>query len=136
MPALWLRDDNGKLTRAFQHICWDGCMFPNAMMMDPRPGSNILATMIAVRRRARLGLDPANEAKKISNRDGRLRLHGPTHSNAFLQAAVFSICRYQPVLKAVCARNTERVRGVRRRTGAMNRYETDWRKLVERRIST
>ena len=25
----WLRDDDGKPTRAFQHICWDGCMFPN-----------------------------------------------------------------------------------------------------------
>ena len=28
----WLRDDSGKLTKAFEHICWDGCMFPNATM--------------------------------------------------------------------------------------------------------
>ena len=25
----WLRDENGNLTKAFRHICWDGCMFPN-----------------------------------------------------------------------------------------------------------
>ena len=35
----WLRDGNGKLTKAFQHICWDGCMFPNAVMMKRRPGT-------------------------------------------------------------------------------------------------
>ena len=28
----WLRDEDGKLTKAFRHICWDGCMFPNAVM--------------------------------------------------------------------------------------------------------
>ena len=28
----WLRDDQGKLTKAFKHICWDGCMFPNEVM--------------------------------------------------------------------------------------------------------
>ena len=26
----WMRGDDGQPTRAFQHICWDGCMFPNA----------------------------------------------------------------------------------------------------------
>ncbi|MGH9146275.1 MAG: sugar phosphate isomerase/epimerase family protein, partial [Vicinamibacterales bacterium] len=25
--GFWLRDDSGTLTRAVQHICWDGCMF-------------------------------------------------------------------------------------------------------------
>ena len=25
----------GEPTRAVQHICWDGCMFPNAVMLDP-----------------------------------------------------------------------------------------------------
>ena len=28
----WLRDDSGQPTRGLQHICWDGCMFPNEMM--------------------------------------------------------------------------------------------------------
>ncbi len=45
----WLRDDAGHLTKAFRHICWDGCMFPNAVMMRPKTWNDILAAMIAVR---------------------------------------------------------------------------------------
>ena len=45
----WMRNDRGELTRAFQHICWDGCMFPNRVMTDPKTWNDILATMIAVR---------------------------------------------------------------------------------------
>src|SRR5579863_3860668 len=33
--GLWMRDENGGPTRAFEHICWDGCMFPNSMMNSP-----------------------------------------------------------------------------------------------------
>lgn len=47
--GMWLRDDNGNLTRALPHICWDGCMFSNETMMKPTTWRNILATMIAVR---------------------------------------------------------------------------------------
>lgn len=47
--GLWMRDDKGTPTRAFEHICWDGCMFPNAMMTSPETWENILATMIQVR---------------------------------------------------------------------------------------
>jgi sugar phosphate isomerase/epimerase len=45
----WLRDESGNLTKATQHICWDGCMFPNATMMKPETWNSILRTMIAVR---------------------------------------------------------------------------------------
>lgn len=45
----WLRDENGELTKAFQHICWDGCMFPNDVMTDQQTWNDILATMIKVR---------------------------------------------------------------------------------------
>ena len=45
----WLRDENGNLTKATRHICWDGCMFPNEVMMKQETWNNILATMIAVR---------------------------------------------------------------------------------------
>jgi sugar phosphate isomerase/epimerase len=45
----WMRGDDGKPTRAFAHICWDGCMFPNAVMMDPKTWNDVLRTMIAVR---------------------------------------------------------------------------------------
>jgi len=45
----WMRDENEKATRKFKHICWDGCMFPNEVMMKPETWNNILAAMIQVR---------------------------------------------------------------------------------------
>jgi len=45
----WLRDGHGQLTRSMRHICWDGCMFPNAVMMEQRTWNGILAAMLAVR---------------------------------------------------------------------------------------
>ncbi len=44
----WLRE-NGRPTKAFRHICWDGCMFPNEVMMKPETWNDILGTMINVR---------------------------------------------------------------------------------------
>ena len=45
----WMRDDAGSVTKKFKHICWDGCMFPNDVMMKPETWNNILASMIQVR---------------------------------------------------------------------------------------
>jgi sugar phosphate isomerase/epimerase len=45
----WLRDEKGALTRNFLHVCWDGCMFPNDVMMQPKTWNDILRAMIAVR---------------------------------------------------------------------------------------
>jgi sugar phosphate isomerase/epimerase len=45
----WMRDDSGQPTRAFQHICWDGCMFPNSAMMSPKTWNDVLRVMLAVR---------------------------------------------------------------------------------------
>ena len=45
----WLRGDDGEPTRAMQHICWDGCMFPNSVMLDPKTWEDVLRAMIAVR---------------------------------------------------------------------------------------
>ena len=42
----WLKDAQA---RGIQHICWDGCMFPNKTLEDPHTWNTILATMIAVR---------------------------------------------------------------------------------------
>ena len=47
--GFWMRDESGEPTRAFQHICWDGCMFPNATMMRPSTWTDVLALMINVR---------------------------------------------------------------------------------------
>jgi len=49
VAGAWLRDESGAPTRAFQHICWDGCMFPNQTMMNPQTWRDVLSTMIAVR---------------------------------------------------------------------------------------
>ena len=45
----WLHGEDGRLTKAFRHICWDGCMFPNEVMMKPETWNSILGAMIAVR---------------------------------------------------------------------------------------
>ena len=47
--VIGLRDENGKLTKAFKHVCWDGCMFPNDVMLKQQTWNDILATMIKVR---------------------------------------------------------------------------------------
>jgi sugar phosphate isomerase/epimerase len=47
--GFWLRDDSGRLTKAMQHICWDGCMFPNETMLKQQTWNDILAMMIKVR---------------------------------------------------------------------------------------
>ena len=45
----WMRDDAGKVTKKFKHICWDGCMFPNEVMFRQHTWNDILAAMIQVR---------------------------------------------------------------------------------------
>jgi predicted dehydrogenase len=55
---------------------------------------------------------------------------GRTHSNAFRQANRFFQLPYEPVLKAVCARNAERARAFADQWG-YERVEADWRRLVE-----
>jgi sugar phosphate isomerase/epimerase len=49
VAGLWMRDDSGVPTHAFEHICWDGCMFPNIMMLAGETWNEVLATMIKVR---------------------------------------------------------------------------------------
>jgi sugar phosphate isomerase/epimerase len=45
----WLHGEDGSLTKTLRHICWDGCMFPNAVMMKQETWNDILRAMIAVR---------------------------------------------------------------------------------------
>jgi sugar phosphate isomerase/epimerase len=49
IAGLWMRNEDGTPTRAYEHICWDGCMFPNTMMTSPDTWVKILATMVQVR---------------------------------------------------------------------------------------
>src|SRR6266568_831502 len=45
----WMRDAKGQPTRAFQHICWDGCMFPNDVLHRAQTWNDILGAMVTVR---------------------------------------------------------------------------------------
>jgi sugar phosphate isomerase/epimerase len=49
VAGYWLRDAAGKPTHAVRHICWDGCMFPNAVMRQPQTWNDVLKAMIDVR---------------------------------------------------------------------------------------
>jgi sugar phosphate isomerase/epimerase len=49
IAGLWMRNEDGTPTKAYEHICWDGCMFPNSMMTAPETWVIILSTMIQVR---------------------------------------------------------------------------------------
>jgi hypothetical protein len=42
----WLKD---AASRGIKHICWDGCMFPNAVLEAPATWNAILDVMIKVR---------------------------------------------------------------------------------------
>jgi sugar phosphate isomerase/epimerase len=47
--GFWMRDHYGNVLRKYRHLCWDGCMFPNEVMMKPQTWRDILAAMITVR---------------------------------------------------------------------------------------
>jgi hypothetical protein len=49
VAGLWMRDESGEPTRAYEHICWDGCMFPNSTMSAAKTWNDVLGTLIAVR---------------------------------------------------------------------------------------
>jgi myo-inositol 2-dehydrogenase/D-chiro-inositol 1-dehydrogenase len=57
---------------------------------------------------------------------------GRAHSNAFRQAERFFDVPFQPVLKAICARNQDRARAFASRWGYAD-VESDWRVLVDRK---
>ena len=48
-PASGCATMKGQLTRKFDHICWDGCMFPNAVMTQQQTWNDVLSVMTAVR---------------------------------------------------------------------------------------
>ena len=49
VAGLWMRNENGEPTNAYEHICWDGCMFPNAVMLAQKTWNEVLNTLLAVR---------------------------------------------------------------------------------------
>jgi len=57
---------------------------------------------------------------------------GRTHSNAYRQVNKFFKLDRQPVLKACCARNEAKIKEFAENWG-WESYETDWKKLIERK---
>jgi len=57
---------------------------------------------------------------------------GRAHSNAYLKVNRFFDLDYQPVLKAACARKTEKVKPFAENWG-WESVETDWRRLIDRK---
>jgi predicted dehydrogenase len=57
---------------------------------------------------------------------------GRAHSNAFRKAGNFFDLEFEPVLKAVCARDEAKVKAFAGKWGYES-YETDWRKLIGRK---
>jgi sugar phosphate isomerase/epimerase len=47
--GFWLRNESGHPVKRFRHVCWDGCMFPNEVMMKPQTWNDILRVMVQVR---------------------------------------------------------------------------------------
>jgi hypothetical protein len=47
--GFWLRDPQQQPTKSVQHLCWDGCMFPNKVMETQQTWNDILAAMLSVR---------------------------------------------------------------------------------------
>ena len=58
---------------------------------------------------------------------------GRAHSNAYCQVNHFFNLPYRPVLKAVCARDSEKVKAFAEQWGYES-IETDWQKLLGARI--
>jgi predicted dehydrogenase len=57
---------------------------------------------------------------------------GRAHSNAYSQVNHFFNLKYQPVLKAICARSADKAKAFADQWGYQS-VETDWRKLVARK---
>ena len=47
--GFWMRDSYGNVLPKYRHVCWDGCMFPNDLMMQQQTWNDILRAMLAVR---------------------------------------------------------------------------------------
>src|SRR5690349_9939466 len=56
---------------------------------------------------------------------------GRAHSNAYRKVSNFFDLEYQPVLKAICARNADKAAAFAKKWGYES-VETDWRRVIER----
>jgi sugar phosphate isomerase/epimerase len=135
----WLHGDDGKLTKTLRHICWDGCMFPNAVMMKQHTWNDILRAMIAVRdahgwreesdeaptpQRARAEIRstkasakrPAKAAKKPAAKVSRKKMSKPAAKPARKAAEGKTTKKAAPKKKSVSKKVSRKVTAKRRVT--------------------
>jgi len=113
----WIRGDDGNPTRAFTHICWDGCMFPNQVMTDQQNLERRAARDDCGPRSARVEL----MKKKLNVGMVGYGFMGRTHSNAFSKVANFFDLPFQPVLKTIL-REKRRARTKLRRAVGLREF--------------
>src|SRR5579859_4351165 len=77
------------------------------------------------------GDTPVSKTKELNVGIVGYGFMGRTHSNAYLQAPRYFKLAYRPVLKAVSARNVDRVRTFAENWGYQS-VESDWRALIAR----
>ena len=123
----WMRGDDGEPTRAFQHICWDGCMFPNCR--DAR--SQDLAGRAARDDRGaqRAWVELIDDHEEAQHRHDRLRVHGPHPFQRLLaRSTTSSTFRYQPgAQNRLRPQSRTRAEAFAAKWGYES-VETDWRR--------
>lgn len=111
----WLRGEDGLPSRAIRHLCWDGCMFPNAVMEEPATWNNILGTMLAVRDAHGWREEPAQTAppatppvkvapKPRRRQPPKARLRKPKRSRIIRKAALKAKSRKAKAVRKTAAR--------------------------------
>ena len=106
--------------KTFQHICWDGCMFPNATMMQQQTWNDILGVDDRGPRRARLGLklDRSRWRRRLSTSawSATASWAGRTRMRSCRRRAS-SICRTSRCSRRSAARNADRVKAFAEQLG-------------------
>ena len=57
----WLLDENNQIRNNLKHICWDGCMFSNSTLEEPKTWNVILDVMQQIQSEIEAGIDNGDE---------------------------------------------------------------------------
>lgn len=106
--GFWLRDEKGKLTKAVRHICWDGCMFPNEVMLHQQTWNDILGAMISVRDAHGWTEADAPSAKPAAKVAANITTKKPAAKKAAVKKPAKKVAaKAKPAKKAVKAKVTK-----------------------------
>src|SRR6266542_2681347 len=128
--GFWLRDESGTLNKAVEHICWDGCMFPNEVMMNQQTWNNILAAMVSVREAHGWSKDEVKAVKPAAEPAPAIRVKAP--SPAAKSGAVKTAQPVKPAVRAK-ARSEEKDREANREGQSEKRRQAGSKKVSEKR---